>query len=139
MFQCEWIYTYMCPHERDRVVNVVDVSGFALSNLRGNSLELFKFIAGLSQDHYPERAAVIMVINTPNWFSMIFKVIKPLINEATQKKIRILNTKETFKGLCEFIPVDEIPVEYGGSTTGIFNCPHSTSEFEQGFLEYVER
>lgn len=139
MFTCEWNYTYMSPHERDKVVNVIDVSEVRLTNIRGNTLEFFKFIASLSQDHYPERAAVIIVINAPTWFAMIWRVVKPLINEATQQKIRILNSKETLKGLTEFVPLEEIPDCYGGACKGIFDQPNTTSEFEQGFIEYVER
>lgn len=39
------------------------------------------------QDHYVERASMIMVINVPSWFANIWSMIKPLVNEATQKKV----------------------------------------------------
>jgi hypothetical protein len=76
---------------------------------------MLKFISNLSQSHYPERASVIAVVNAPSWFSIFFRLIKPLINENTQKKIRVYGAKETLDGLLEFMELDRIPEMYGGT------------------------
>ena len=89
-----------------------------------------------------QRASVIMVVNVPSWFSMCFKIIKPFINENTQKKIKVYNAKDTFKGMCEFASPEDIPVEYGGTSKNVFSVVgdpgSSSSELEQAFYEYVE-
>ncbi len=55
---------------------------------------------------------MIIIANAPGWFSFIWKMIKPLVNETTQKKIRIVAAgKETFAAMAEFIDPQDIPVE----------------------------
>lgn len=55
-----------------------------------------------------------MIVNAPSWFSLIWKIIKPLVNERTRKKVRIVSKSETYKTLLEFIDPANIPKCYGG-------------------------
>ena len=93
-----------------KIFNVVDVSNFKLTDFKGDKLEILKFVSNISQDHYPERASVIAIINAPSWFSLFFRMIKPMINENTQKKIRVYTQKESYNGLLEFLEPSRIPV-----------------------------
>jgi len=146
-FVVEYVYTYNAPFENSKIFNVVDVKDFAMSEVKGDFLTLFKFVTSLSQEHYMERASVICVVNAPMWFSMIWKVIKPLINENTQKKVRILGAKDTFKGLCEFIAPENIPEEYGGELVYRNDAGEKVSvrdskygsELERAVYLYVDR
>jgi hypothetical protein len=36
------------------------------------------------QEHYPERCRVIIIANTPGWFSFVWKLIRPLVNEVSE-------------------------------------------------------
>lgn len=45
---------------------------------------------------------------------MLWNLIKPLVHENTQKKIRILSRSQTLKGLQEHIDISQIPTYYGG-------------------------
>jgi hypothetical protein len=146
-FVVEFVYTYFAPYEHSKIFNIVDVKDFALSEVKGELLTFFKFITNLSQDHYLERASVICVVNAPMWFSMLWRVVKPMINENTQKKVRVLSAKETFQGLCEFIEPDQIPEEYGGTLVykndqnekvSVRDSKHG-SELERAIFMYVER
>ena len=143
-FYVEFCYTYLAPFEESKVFNVVDASNFKLTELKGSKLEVFKFVSSLAQDHYPERASVIAVINAPSWFSMFFRMIKPLINETTQKKIRVYTAKETLAGLQEFLDLDRIPEVYGGTCKfygkgGKPTPPWCGSEPELAMKDFVER
>ncbi|GMH54490.1 hypothetical protein TrST_g2222 [Triparma strigata] len=143
-FLTEWVYTYLAPMEHSKIFNIVDVEDFKLTELKGDRLDFFKFVTGLSQDHYPERASVIAVVNAPSWFTMLFRLIKPMINENTQKKIRVMSSKDTYNGLLEFLDDDRIPVEYGGSCSykdsngEKISCREGT-EMERAMLDYVNR
>ncbi|GMH79888.1 hypothetical protein TL16_g08310 [Triparma laevis f. inornata] len=108
-FITEWVYTYLAVEEESKIFNIVDVEDFKLTELKGDRLEFFKFITGLSQDHYPERASVIAVVNAPSWFTMLFRLIKPMINENTQKKIRVLSRGDTYNGLNSGKPLPRPP------------------------------
>jgi hypothetical protein len=59
---------------------------------------------------------VYSVINVPSWFALIWKIVKPLVDEATLEKIYILRTKEEVQEqLQERISLENIPSNYGGT------------------------
>jgi hypothetical protein len=57
---------------------------------------------------------LIFVVNVPIWFSVVWRVVKPLIHENTQKKVRVLSRSQTLAGLQEHIDISQIPEYYGG-------------------------
>lgn len=61
------------------------------------------------------RSLVIMIVNAPSWFCFLWKIIRPMVNERTQKKIKIVKAgKETLECIKEFVDPANIPVCYGG-------------------------
>ena len=57
---------------------------------------------------------MIYIVNAPGWFSMLWRMIRPMVHPNTQKKVRILSRSETLNGLQEFISIENIPEYYGG-------------------------
>ena len=57
---------------------------------------------------------VIIIANCPSWFSLIWRIIKPLVNERTRRKVKIVSKSETLEAIKEFVDIENIPVEYGG-------------------------
>jgi len=49
--------------------------------------EWVKQILGILQLHYPERGKVIILCNTPGWFSILWKLLKPLLNEVSRRMV----------------------------------------------------
>jgi hypothetical protein len=72
-------------------------TGVGIRDLAGDAFDFLRRSSHLIQEHYPERCRVIIIANAPGWFAVLWKMIWPLINENTQKKIRI--TKVSFM-LC---------------------------------------
>ena len=59
---------------------------------------------------------------------MIWKVVKPMIDEVTLKKISIVRGKEAvFSALAEKIPVENIPPEYGGKSMPLGESPEENA------------
>jgi hypothetical protein len=52
---------------------VFDVQGVGVGDLVGDALAFLRRSAHLIQEHYPERSRVIMIVNAPSWFSLIWK------------------------------------------------------------------
>ena len=67
------------------------------------------------QDHYPERARVVLIVNAPSFFEWVWLLIKPFINDVTRKKVKIVSSKNTFECIKEFVDPENIPTEYGGN------------------------
>ena len=55
---------------------------------------------------------------------MIWKVVQPMVDEVTLKKISIVRGKDAvFAALSEKIPVENIPPEYGGRSVNLGDSP----------------
>ena len=57
-------------------------------------------------------------------FAMIWNVVKPMVDEATLEKISIVRGRgAVYAALCEKIPPENIPPEYGGSSMPLGESP----------------
>jgi len=115
VYMTEFLYEKIHQREDAKTITVFDVQGVGIKEVAGEPFEFIRKASHIMQEHYPERCKVIMIVNTPGWFSFVWKMIRPLVNETTQKKIRIVRSgKETFECLSEFVDPKFIPEEYGG-------------------------
>ena len=78
-----------------KMVSVWDATGVKMSHLTGGPYSqrtraLMKATLNTMQQHYPERSEKLFIINTPKWFSNIWKMISPIVDPATRAKICIL-------------------------------------------------
>jgi len=92
----------------------------------GESKEFVKEASAFASAHYPERAGVVLVINVPYYFKVVWNVVSKWVDERTLKKIFVLRSKdEVIKTLAEKIPFENIPPEYGGGS------PYKLGESEE--------
>ncbi|KAJ9515178.1 hypothetical protein QJQ45_002307 [Haematococcus lacustris] len=78
---------------------IIDLAGLSLRNFtltaqvsRGPEVEgrLLSTIAKIDQDYYPEHLGTMFIINTSWFFTTIWAVVYPLLEERTRKKIIVL-------------------------------------------------
>lgn len=67
---------------------------------------------------YPETLKHMILINAPVYFTAIWAVVKPWMDEETLKKVMILGSN-FLPTLREIIADDQIPAEYGGSRENV--------------------
>lgn len=101
-------------HDDAKGISIIDIAGIKMSDIGGDNMNYLKKTLSIAGQHYPERSYVIFIINAPSFFSFIWRIVKPLVNENTQKKIKILSAKDTLNGLLEHIDISQIPKYYGG-------------------------
>ena len=100
--------------ETAKGIAVIDVGTVRIGDLAGDNLEYVRKTIAYANAHYPERSHVIYLVNAPVWFSMLWRVVRPLVHPNTQKKVRILTKSDSLKGLQEHIDISNIPEYYGG-------------------------
>ena len=100
--------------ETAKGIAVIDVGTVRIGDLAGDNLEYVRKTIAYANAHYPERSHVIYLVNAPVWFSMLWRVVRPLVHPNTQKKVRILTKSDTLKGMQEHIDISNIPEYYGG-------------------------
>ncbi|RLN88921.1 hypothetical protein BBJ28_00023900, partial [Nothophytophthora sp. Chile5] len=115
----EFLWQVIEQDDNRKGISVLDVDGIGISDFAGEAVEYVRKAAAVSGKHYPERCAFIFVINVPSWFSMIWNTVKGMVDDVTREKVIIVRgKKKILEALSERIPLENIPVEYGGSSDG---------------------
>ncbi|CAN0890958.1 Phosphatidylinositol/phosphatidylcholine transfer protein SFH9 [Linum grandiflorum] len=70
-------------------VKVLDMTGLKLSAL--NQIKLMTVISTVDDLNYPEKTNTYYIVNAPYIFSACWKVVKPLLQERTRKKVQVLH------------------------------------------------
>lgn len=102
-------------YQVDTLVSVVDVDNMSIRQVTRKFLSLVQEIAAIDQDHYPERLGQLFIINTPGLFGLVWSGIKPWLSPRTLEKINILTTAQVAESLQQFVDIDKLPEEYGGT------------------------
>jgi len=97
-----------------KMCRIVDMSGIGMTDLGPEALNFVKQIGNALGHNYPERQAVIYVVNVPTYFNLLWRMLASLIRPVTQKKIKVLTPDKTKEELLKVIDAENLPVEYGG-------------------------
>ncbi|KAG2222134.1 hypothetical protein INT45_007570 [Circinella minor] len=96
----------------DTMVQVHDYKGVSMFGRTANSKQATKEIIKIMQDNYPEFLSTKFFVNVPWWGSKIFKLIRPLLPEATVKKFVVCSNDELIETLSQSIPIENLPIVY---------------------------
>lgn len=50
-------------------------------------ISFVKQTVSLTSTHYPARSYRMLLLNVPGWFNLIFKLIKPMLNDTMRQKV----------------------------------------------------
>ncbi|CAO3631207.1 unnamed protein product [Mucor fragilis] len=95
----------------DAMVQVHDYNGASIWGRTANTKEATNKLIKLMQDNYPEFLSS-KIFGVPKWGSMIFKLLRPLLPEATLKKFVICSCDELKTTLLDYINKDNLPPNY---------------------------
>ncbi|KAL8505408.1 hypothetical protein ACS0TY_016591 [Phlomoides rotata] len=70
-------------------IKVLDMTGLKISAL--NQLKLLSAISTIDDLNYPEKTDTYYIVNAPYIFSACWKVVRPLLQERTRKKVQVLS------------------------------------------------
>ncbi|CAB9524175.1 SEC14 cytosolic factor [Seminavis robusta] len=114
---CEFQWQYVTRDDEQKSIYIVDLEGMGMYDFVGECKDFVREASQFASAHYPERAGVVLVVNVPYWFKMVWNVVKNWIDEVTLQKIFILRGKdEIFQTLSDKIPIENIPKQYGGES-----------------------
>jgi len=75
-----------------RMCKVMDLNGLGRKHLNKGGLAYLKTILQTTQANYPEMMGNLYIVNAPWVFGLIWKIVKPWLNEQTLAKITIVGT-----------------------------------------------
>lgn len=73
------------------ITSIIDAGDLSLYGMRTqkDQRELLLRMADTFDNHFPMRAHKTIIVNAPSWFSLLFKMVKPLLRESTTALIEV--------------------------------------------------
>ncbi|PKI64131.1 phosphatidylinositol/phosphatidylcholine transfer protein SFH9 isoform X2 [Punica granatum] len=126
-------------------VKVLDMTGLKLSAL--NQLKLLTVISTIDDLNYPEKTETYYIVNPPRIFSACWKVVKPLLQERTRRKIQVLHgcpKDELFKimdysSLPHFCRGEGSGSSSGSDNGTVDDCFSLDHTFHQQLYNYIKQ
>jgi len=100
----------------EQVLIIMDFSEFGKRAKSPDSRQTAQAIINILQNHYPERLGSAIVINSPWYFNLLFKMMSPFINANTKKKMNWItgDNQQIYQILCQSVDPDQLLTIYGG-------------------------
>lgn len=126
-------------------VKVLDMTGLKLSAL--NQIQLMTTISTIDDLNYPEKTDTYYIVNAPYIFSACWKVVKPLLQERTRRKVQVLHgcgreellrimDEGSLPHFCKKEGSGSSRHSQNGSNSDCFSLDHS---FHQQLYEYIKQ
>ncbi|KAK4264030.1 hypothetical protein QN277_029371 [Acacia crassicarpa] len=95
----------------EKLIPIVD-----LKNLMYKNIDARGFITGFQflQAYYPERLEKLYILNMPQFFLRVWKLICRFLEKATLEKIVVVSNEEERRQFVKDVGEDVLPEEYGG-------------------------
>ena len=105
---------------------VLDFEGIGMKQFSSDTLKCVKKLIGDDSDNYPDSMRKLLMVNTPGFFSFVWRLLKPLIHPKILGKIGIFGNGPDMKAAFQALGVADIccPPSFGGSASPI---PHVTN------------
>ncbi|CAK9145127.1 unnamed protein product [Ilex paraguariensis] len=129
-------------------VKILDMTGLKLSAL--NQIKLLTVLSTIDDLNYPEKTDTYYIVNAPYIFSACWKVVKPLLQERTRKKVQVLAGcgRDELLNIMDYSSLPHFCKREGsGSGSGSFrlsrngttdNCFSLDHEFHQQLYNYIK-
>ncbi|KAJ3693219.1 hypothetical protein LUZ60_008699 [Juncus effusus] len=113
-------------------LKILDMTGLKLSAL--SQIKLMTMISTVDDLNYPEKTETYYIVNAPYIFSTCWKVVKPLLQDRTRKKIKVLQGCGR-EELLKIMDYDSLPhfCKFERSGSGSGSSHYSTDSSQNCF------
>lgn len=127
-------------------IKVLDMTGLKLSAL--SQIKLMTIISSVDDQNYPEKTETYYIVNAPYIFSSCWKVVKPLLQERTRKKVQVLQGcgREELLKIMDYSSLPHFcrregacSSRYSSSSVGHNNCFSLDHPFHQQLYNYMRQ
>ncbi|THU64019.1 hypothetical protein C4D60_Mb01t22010 [Musa balbisiana] len=136
--------TKKCGRHVATCVKVLDMTGLKLSALC--QIKLLTIISTIDDLNYPEKTETYYIVNAPCIFSACWKVVKPLLQERTRRKVRILQGcgRDELLKIMDYASLPHFCKREGSgssqhSSSGSDNCFSFDHHFHQQLYSFIKQ
>ncbi|XVE87617.1 hypothetical protein DITRI_Ditri19aG0002200 [Diplodiscus trichospermus] len=123
-------------------IKVLDMTGLKLSAL--SQIKLLTIISTIDDLNYPEKTNTYYIVNAPYVFSACWKVVKPLLQERTRKKIQVLpgSGRDELEKIMDYESLPHFCRKEGSGSSrhsGNENCYSLDHPFHKELYNYIKQ
>lgn len=122
-------------------LKVMDMTGLKLSAL--NQIKMLTMITIVDDLNYPEKTETYYIVNAPYVFSACWKVVKPLLQERTKKKIQVLSGsgRDELLKVMDYATLPHFCKRQGSSSDSFdgVDCYSYDHPFQQQLYNYMKQ
>ncbi|KAJ0986912.1 hypothetical protein J5N97_005268 [Dioscorea zingiberensis] len=125
-------------------IKVLDMTGLKFSAL--SQIKLLTVISTVDDLNYPEKTETYYIVNAPYIFSACWKVVKPLLQERTRKKVQVLqgSGRDELLKIMDYASLPHFCTREGSgssrySSSGTNDCYSLDHPFHQQLYNYVNQ
>ncbi|KAI4296063.1 hypothetical protein L6164_036053 [Bauhinia variegata] len=125
-------------------VKVLDMTGLKLSAL--NQIKLLTILSSIDDLNYPEKTNTYYIVNVPYIFSACWKVVKPLLQERTRRKVQVLpgSGRDELLKIMDYTSLPHFCRREGSgssrhSDSGSEDCYSLDHPFHQRLYDYIKQ
>ncbi|XP_037557711.1 SEC14-like protein 4, partial [Dermacentor silvarum] len=112
----------------DKSVFIFDWENFSLKQMYSwQVVDYIRALVGLYENNYPETLKLGLLVNTPSFFPVFWKLIRPFLSERTAGKVKIFSRDGWLPSLLEYVDPSQLPAQWGGTIVhpeGGARCTH---------------
>ncbi|KAJ1452000.1 hypothetical protein M885DRAFT_467841 [Pelagophyceae sp. CCMP2097] len=116
-------------------VMIIDCDGMGRRHLA--EIKIFRRVSAALKVLHPERQRKTFVVRAPRVFSLVWKMIKPMLDARTISKIQIIGVNDPLDALFAELGAANIPTDLGGSYK--LRNPPSHDLIKEGAFEEFKR
>lgn len=130
MFDTEWLWRVANPNPEDKITLIMDLKNISFETITAwDAMRLIRRRIEIGCNHYPNRAAHLLVVNVPSFFATVYRFAESLLSQQTKNKMSILTEQDVARGaITKFIDPKNLLPEYGGKCKVEFG--HSANDLK---------
>ncbi|XP_064396571.1 SEC14-like protein 4 [Halichondria panicea] len=99
----------------DTVTLVLDFEGLTFNKaVYWPGLELVRLVIKVTEANSPETVKTTFIVRAPSIFPLLFNIVKPMMNERTRQKIKVLGSNWR-EELQKYVAPEQLPQDFGGT------------------------
>jgi len=100
--------------ENEQCIILFDLTDFVLPNM---DYDIIRYMIRVFTDYYPETLGILLIVNSPWIFKGCWKLVKPLMDPNTAKKIQFVSHPK----LVNYMDEEILTPDLGGTNENIVN------------------
>ncbi|GAB2298993.1 hypothetical protein Dimus_033069 [Dionaea muscipula] len=124
-------------------IKILDMTGLKMSAL--SQIKILTIISSIDDLNYPEKTTTYYIVNAPYVFSACWKVVKPLLQERTRKKVQVLSGcgRDELLKIMEYDSLPHFCTKEGSGSSrysggGVSDCFALHHSFHQELYNYIK-